>query len=408
MEHYSLSQFNTLVKQTIQRSLDPSYWIVCEIGELNLHRNGHCYLELVEKEGNKVLAKLRATIWSYTYASIHRLFHRITGSDLSAGMQVLVNASLEFHPIYGLSLNIKDIDPNYTLGERERKRQATIQQLVDDGVMDLNKSLVLPMVPQRIAIISAEGAAGYGDFMNQITQNPYGYIIDTRLFHATMQGDTAAQSILSQLHRIYELEDAFDLVILIRGGGAKMDLDCFDDYELNAHLAQFPLPIITGIGHERDETIADLVANISLKTPTAVAEFLISGFMDFESKINTAFEQIKNMTNQRINQEVLKTQHIAQRIEQQSRLIITQEQHKLERSLTALTNRPTEIINQERTKISLTAKLIDAQDPQAILNRGFSISRLNGKSLTNQKVKEGDVLITQTANQTITSKVEKS
>ncbi|WP_109829941.1 exodeoxyribonuclease VII large subunit [Reichenbachiella versicolor] len=408
MEHYSLSQFNVEVKQTLKNALEPSYWIVCEIGELNLHRNGHCYLELVEKKDSRILAKIRATIWSYTYANIHRLFHRITGSDLSVGMQILINATLEFHEVYGLSLNVKDIDPNYTLGERERKRQATIQQLVEDGILDLNKSLILPLVPQRIAVISAEGAAGYGDFMNQLNNNSYGYVIHTKLFNATMQGEGAPISILDQLHRIYELEEEYDAVVVIRGGGSKMDLDCFDDYELNAHLAQFPLPIITGIGHDRDETIADLVANISLKTPTAVAEFLLSGFMDFESKITEVFDRIKNLIELQLSNETFIIQQLKHDLAQKAGIKILSEENKLDKISSSIESNSQTLLKSELSRLQLTSKILEARDPKSILKKGFTITKVNGKSINGQNIKEGDIIETQTATNKIISKVEKS
>jgi len=267
MEHLSLATLNQIIKDTLNTTLEPSYWVVAEIAELRTNYSGHCYLEFIQKEeeSGKILAKTRGTIWSYTYRTVSAWFQSITGEELRSGITVLANVQVQFHEVYGLSLNVKDIDPNFTLGERARKKQEIIKQLEEDGIFEMNKSLKLPLVPQRIAVISSETAAGYGDFMNQITHNDFGYKIETLLFPATMQGDKAPNAIINALLQVHNTMDKFDALIIIRGGGAQVDLDCFDHYELAAHIAQFPLPVFTGIGHERDETICDLVAHTSLK-----------------------------------------------------------------------------------------------------------------------------------------------
>ena len=406
VNHLTLSEFNLHIKQIIKQNLAQSYWIVCEIGELNLHRNGHCYLELIEKSDFKISAKIRATIWSYTYAGIHRLFHRITGSDLKVGMKVLVCATIEFHEVYGLSLNVQDIDPNYTLGENARKRQETIQKLAQEGIIDLNKSLVLPLVPQRIAVISSSSAAGFGDFVNHLSSNPYGYAIDWTLFEAVMQGERAVASILDQLHLVFEHEGRFDLVVLIRGGGAKLDLDCFDDYDLNAHLAQFPLPIVTGIGHDRDETIADLVANVSLKTPTAVADFIIQGFVDFETRNEERWNRIVAQSMELIQQEdkVLKDRQssIARNINSK----LQRSSNQLSLANKVLTDTPKILIKMERSRLALTEKLLLANDPAKALLRGYTITTFQGKPIDQARLKCGDNIVTKSKNQIIYSQIQ--
>ncbi|WP_456462298.1 exodeoxyribonuclease VII large subunit [Reichenbachiella sp.] len=408
MNHYSLHEFNLLVKEVLNDSLERSYWIIAEIGQINLHGNGHCYLELVEKDNNYVKAKARGTIWANIFRDIHPWFVSQTGTELKQGMKVLFNASLEFHEVYGMSLNIRDIDVNFTIGERERKKQETIQQLEAEGIIDMNQALELSIVPQRLAIISSETAAGYEDFMNQFESNPYGYRAILDLFPATMQGDSAPSSIIDCLHKIHESGLGYEAVILIRGGGSKMDLDCFDDYDLCAHLAQFPLPIITGIGHERDQSIADLVSHTRLKTPTSVAEFLVSRMMTFESEIN----QVQESINQQTQELLYRQNEIINEIKFKWQLSVNQilQRHtfQLEQFVQLIKQKPSLILNRQKEFLGHNQKLVDAYDPQNLLNKGYSITRLNGKVLTKQKIKSGDQIETQTASQTIISTVNET
>ena len=294
MQYISLLELNNLIRQTLDSSLAPYYWVVAEISELRVVQKGHCYLELVEKESNYLQAKLRATIWAYDYRNISGWFESTTGETLKPGMKVLAKLRVEFHELYGISANIKEIDPQFTLGERARKKQEVIAKLVADGVFDMNKQLLLPYVPQRIAVISSATAAGYGDFMHHLQQNEKGYDFQVKLYSAVMQGSEAPGTIIAALHDIHSNLELYDVIVIIRGGGAQVDMDCFDDYELASHIAQFPLPVITGIGHERDESIADLVAHTKLKTPTAVSAFLISGVATFEQRIDRLAQRIEN------------------------------------------------------------------------------------------------------------------
>ena len=297
-----LSVLNQMIRDALLDAFPASLWIIAEISEIKINRTGHCYLELIEQEGDEIIARARATIWSYTFRMLKPYFETTTGQPLTQGIKILVNATVEFHPNYGLSLNIKDIDPAYTLGDKARQRNEIIKRLQREGVFDMNKELPLPLVPQRIAIISSSTAAGYQDFMDQLLNNSGGFRFDTRLFEATMQGDGAAPSIMAAFDRIFDEEDQFDLVVIIRGGGAVADLNCFDNYDLALSVTQFPLPVVTGIGHEKDDTIVDLVAHTRLKTPTAVAEFLVQGverFLDLlaekvKSVIQLASEIIDN------------------------------------------------------------------------------------------------------------------
>ncbi len=427
--HLSLSQFNHEIKSVLQRSMAPSYWVVAEIAELRIQGAGHCYLNLVEKNAGQFLAQMRATIWAYTYRNLSHWFKTHTGSDLCNGMKVLVKLEVQFHEVYGMSANILDLDPNYTLGERARKKQETIQQLKADGIFEDNKMFDLPTVPQRIAIISAQNAAGFGDFREQIKHNAFGYHISGRLFPATMQGTNGAPSIIKALHNIYHREQEFDLVIIIRGGGAQTDLDCFDDYELCATIAQFPLPVITGIGHERDETIADLVAHTKLKTPTAVAEFLLEGFQAYEQNIMNLVEYIAHTSATKITQEKEKLQYLSnrlqvvatQRFRQQERMLdelyrvipqkaglkIQKEFLQLEQLSNRLCAQPPRLFEKEHKKLEWLEKNIALLDPKKLLKRGYSFATIKGKLVSeNHKPKSGDRMITTTDSMTIKSIVE--
>lgn len=431
MDHISLHQLNNIIGDTLKANLEPSYWVVAEIGEMRQTQKGHCYLELVEKEDHTVKAKSRATIWSYTYRNLSVWFEKMTGQALKPGMKILFNATVEFHDVYGLSLNIRDIDANFTLGERARRRTEVLEQLKEDGVYDMNKELPLPIVPQHIAIISSPTAAGYGDFMDQLTKNTYNYHFETELFKATMQGEGAAASIISCLHEIFERIHEFDAIALIRGGGASLDLDCFDDYELASHIAQFPLPVITGIGHERDETVCDLIAHTKMKTPTAVSEFLIAGMRTFEEQLDFHMDKIAEATsNLLVNQsnylerKVMQLQNGVQYITnvqerkidkllhtlkhsiskdlEQNHLHLDQMEEKLKRS-------PGKIIQQESNKLDSLEKYFDAINPENILKKGYSISKINGKSIHKLKgnINKGDKMTTITHEDIVTSEVQK-
>jgi len=309
----TLSELNSLVKDALQAAFPGQVWVVAEIAEMKVNRSGHCYLELVDKDkdSDEVTARTRATIWSWQYRFIQPYFETMTGQTFSAGLKVLVSATVEFHEVYGYSLNIKDIDPNYTLGDLARRRLEIIRRLTEEGVIDMNKEIPIADIPSRIAVISSPTAAGYEDFINQLTNNQAGYCFYTKLFPAVMQGSEAAKSVMEALDAIYEYEDLFDVVVLIRGGGSQLDLSCFDDYNLALHISQFPLPVLTGIGHERDESIADMVANTQLKTPTAVAEFLIGKYDEAASEIEALEADFREMITDKLNEESRRIENAA-------------------------------------------------------------------------------------------------
>ena len=299
----TLFELSQQIKNTLNETFQSAVWVVAEISEMKENRSGHCYLELVEKEEENIVARARATIWSYTYRMLKPYFETSTGQLFTQGLKILVQVSVEYHPAYGLSLNIKDIDPAYTVGDLALQRKEIIERLQREGVFDMNKELMLPLVPQKIAVISSKTAAGYQDFMNQLETNPRGVRFYTHLFEAYMQGNEAVPSIILALEQIFQYEDFFDAVAIIRGGGATADLSCFDNYELAFNITQFPLPVVTGIGHEKDDTIADMVAHTRMKTPTAVAEFFINGTELFYDRLMQLEEEVVN--NARENVETL-------------------------------------------------------------------------------------------------------
>jgi len=284
----SLSELQRQVKGKLEDLFSVPVWVKAEISEMTINRSGHCYLDLVETEAgtDTVIARCRATIWSYTFRMLRPYFETTTGQVFTEGLKVLLQAKVEYHEVYGFSLNVRDIDPVYTLGDMARQRREILLRLEEAGVLEMNKELELPLVPQRIAIISSPTAAGLQDFMNQLHKNPYGFIFYTKLFPAVMQGMEAPRSITDSLEQIFMHEELFDAVVIIRGGGAQIDLACFDNFELAFNIAQFPLPIITGIGHDKDDTVIDMVAHTRMKTPTAVAEFLITGALQFSQQLN--------------------------------------------------------------------------------------------------------------------------
>jgi exodeoxyribonuclease VII large subunit len=404
MDHLSLIELNKLIQDTLKKNLEPSYWIIAEIGELKVTQKGHCYLELLQNENNKAVAKVRATIWSYTYRNLSTWFQGITGQPLAEGLKILANIKINIHELYGYSLNIQDIDASYTIGEKEKIRQEVINRLVSDGVIGMNQELTLPLVPQKIAVISSPTAAGYGDFLQHIDENPYAYIVETTLFEAIMQGSEAPESIIRALHRINEA-DNYDLIVLIRGGGSQLDLECFDNYELCSHLAQYPSPVITGIGHERDETIADMVAHTKLKTPTAVAEFILQGISSFEVLLNDEAAKISKMASLILQNTATRLMSIGTTIRMQAQSVVLNENHQLGTLTEQLKHKTQQQLKQQGNKIALIEAQHRHLNPANAFKRGFSFSTIDGVSVLGSKAKRGKNLITYSLNQTIESTI---
>lgn len=355
----TLLQLQERIREGIEEAVPPVVWITAEIGELKMHSSGHCYLEFVSyrEKGHAVAAKARGTIWSSTFRLLKPYFETTAGVALASGLNVLVKVQVSFSPIYGLSLNVLDIDPSFTVGELELKRQQTIARLKDEGCFDMNSSLQIPSLPRRIAIISSPTAAGYRDFMKQLHGNEGGFRFHTELFAAQMQGEEAPGSIVAALEEIASRESEFDAVAIIRGGGAAMDLVCFDDYTLAVNIAQFPLPVVTGIGHDHDFHIADMVAHTWLKTPTAAADFFVDAFMQQYQFIMHLFQRISLTLAQKIS------------IERQRLL---QLHNSMAQSVAALVSR-------RRQELDILKLRLDAADPSRILAKGFAMVAVDGK-----------------------------
>ena len=404
MDHLSLLELNEIIKSTLSTNLEPSYWIVAEIGDIRINQRGHCYMDLVEKEDDALLAKIKGIIWAYTYQNLSTWFHSITGKELQPGMKILANVQVQFHELFGLSLNVRDIDPRFTLGERARKRQEVVNRLQEEGVLDMNKQLSLPLVPQRIAVISSPTAAGFEDFIKQLEQNAYGYEFDIRLFKTIMQGEEAIESLTQSLERINALSDQFDLLAIIRGGGSQVDLDCFDHYDIAMRAAQFPIPVITGIGHERDETITDLVAHSKMKTPTAVAEFLISGFVIFEQQL---FEHQQRMVELSRNfltiQESLLDNYMIRMRSHVGNQLISQE-GRLNVLKNQVVSQSRNFLEKQSIQLDHFVDTIRNLSPDTILERGYTISTIDGIIVKKvQSIKEGQILVTQTKERKLES-----
>lgn len=437
-----LYQLNNLVKQELKNRFPDTLLLVAEIADVKENRSGHCYLELVEKreEDDAVIATARATIWAFTYRMLKPYFETTTGKSLQKGIKVLVSVEIVFHELYGYSLNIKNIDPTFTVGDLERKRKEIIDRLTQEGVIDMNRELELPMLPKTIAIISSPTAAGYGDFLDQLHRNVYGYAFHTKLFPAVMQGEKTTESVIAALERIYEYESIFDVVVIIRGGGSQTDLGSFDSYDLAANVAQFPIPVLAGIGHERDETIVDRVAYRSVKTPTAAAAFLIECFQEVGARLEEAKESLMRESKRVLQEErarqVVKITELKQytrlfmegqnnrlmlafqRMDHASRLLIhnqfagfdrlktriegrlvllfDRQRFRMGDSQKTLSRRVAEMIMSHRYLLELAETKMKFADPKHILEKGFSITRVNGKAVRDtSSMRKGDVLETE-------------
>jgi len=397
MESYSLLELNQFIRQRLKDVMPGLYWVVAEINELHVNSTGHCFMELIEKapQSGQITAKVRANIWAYHFRMLSPYFETMTGQRLSAGLKVMLQASVEFHELYGMSLQVSDINPAFTVGDLVMQRQAVIQQLMDDGVFDMNHELELPLVPQRIAVISSQTAAGYGDFVDQLYHNPRGYAFHHTLFQAVMQGNEAEDSIIRALEQVFEREDEFDVAVLIRGGGSQSDLNCFNSYQLASCIAQFPLPVITGIGHDRDETVADLVACVPLKTPTAVAEFLIHQAAYLDNLLQERSRQLSDAVTFAIRNPADRLQRLSQRLQTITNSCIRLQDRKIHILQVHLTNAVQSLLLQKKNQIARLEGNLQLLNPVNLLRRGYSITLANRKVVRNTKTLEkGQVIET--------------
>lgn len=404
-KHLTLSQLQERIKSVIACEFSTPVWISAEISEIKVNdRSGHCYLQLVEKGGRNSVprAQASAVIWAGQYGIISSYFRGATGRDLAVGLNVLLSVTVIYHELYGLSLRIVDIDPLYTLGDLEQQRLQAIAQLREDGVFDLNRELPLPVVIQRIAIVSSPQAAGYQDFINELKASPYRF--DTELFGAFMQGHGAEQSIIDALDKVAARADEFDAVVIIRGGGSQSDLSFLNSYMLSFHIAQFPLPILSGLGHDKDQSVVDMVAAISLKTPTAVAAFLADRAAEFDARLEAAVDEIRNNVQRimsrsehdvqmlgRLLQERIRSASIrsdmrlrtlGDNISATARRIYAAATTRLDHNADSLAERSMRAVAAGRTLLEQAERLVAAADPHTILSRGYAIIRTGSRAVT--------------------------
>lgn len=433
MERHSLTlyELNSLVRETIETTFCRAYWVEAELSEAREVR-GHCYLELIQKDlfSATPVARASAKCWKSNWYRLRPKFESATGQQLHAGMKVLLLVSANFHEAYGFSWIVQDIDPTYTLGDMARKRLEIIRQLKAEGVFDLQKELSIPMFAQRVAVISSENAAGYGDFCNQLHNNDYGFTFTTELFPAIMQGEQVEATVINALNDIFSHQDDFDVVVIIRGGGATADMSGFDTLALAENVANFPLPIITGIGHDRDESVLDMISYLPVKTPTAAAAFLTDHLSEVYNRVQEAQERIVYHTEQRLRTERMRIDRLSADITRLFSVVKTRQEAYIDRCLIRLAasirqrladgsmrvermeSRLRPLVQQKLTaehhRLQLLRQRAQSQDPDLLLKRGYSITLCKGKSVKDAtKLSPGDIITTRLASGSVTSEVVK-
>lgn len=407
-EVLTLFELNSLVHEVIESNFDEEYWVTGELSDAGTPAfGGHFYGELVQKdeESDRIVARARITCWARTYNMLRLRFQKEAGETLRKGLQVKLLVEINFHEQYGYSLNVLDIDSTFTLGDLAKRRREILQQLEKDGILHDNQSLPLPRLLRRIAVISSPTAAGYGDFCHQLEQNDYGFHFDVQLFPAVMQGEQVPESIISALETILS-EQPFDLVVIIRGGGASSDLSDFDSYELAACIAQYPLPVLTGIGHERDETVLDFVAHTKVKTPTAAAAFIIEHQAEEAALLDELYQRITHSAEERILREKQRMEHQKAVLPLLFTNFIQGKQNGLQLLRQRLMTAIPQQIEREHHRQQLLEKRLEMLDPRLLLKRGYSITTCGGKIVRSiEGLAEGEVLTTQIENGEIYSKV---
>lgn len=447
---FTLKQVASSIRKTIETRYGKMYWVKAEMHKLNLASSGHCFPELVQKEEGRIVAEMRGNIWKSQYQRINKRFIEVVKEPLKDDTTLLLQVKISFHETYGMSLQIMDIDPQYSLGELQKERQETLRRLQKEGLLNANQNLNFPLLPKRIAVISAEATKGLSDFLSVVAENSWGYSFFTMLFPAYLQGDNASSSIIAQLERIKRVQDHFDIVVLVRGGGGEVGLSCYNDYELCKAIAQFPLPVLTGIGHSTNLTVAEMISFRNTITPTELGEFLIQSFHNFSVPLKDAIKSIKHhvaatMHNERtllennskifknvVKQAVLRGNEVLrlcrselrasfkfslqfsrdalsrleQKVYQNSKLSLVHHSKSVDKIAQDLPLTAQTIFIKENAKLEQLKQSIRLMDPMNILKRGYSITTLNGKTLGPENpVKKGDVIRTKTSTFTIESEV---
>lgn len=451
-ERLSLSELQLVIKDSLYLALPDMYWVIAEISEVKENYNGHCYLELIEKHPDDVniRARARAVIWSNRYRFLKAFFENSTGESLKEGMKIMVRVKIEYHEIYGLSLVINDIDPAFTIGDMAIRRQQIIRRLEEEGVISMNRELEIPLVPQRIAIISSYSAAGYTDFINHLKSNNSGYVFYTALFDTPVQGKETETGVIKSLEKIAGHIDKFDLVVIIRGGGSQTDLSWFDSYAIAYYITQFPIPVLTGIGHDKDLSVTDIVANISLKTPTAVADFLIERMSEADNLITELGDAISHQVKTLIEETKRRIEITMLRLAPVTRIMISDFRELLSSVVIEMTSTGKNFLskansipeNQKHRIISGSQSLVIKKetflrhkmellgtvarnnlaaiqsrltgydntlkilDPENVLKRGYTITSIKGKIIKKGKsLKKDDVIDTRFSDGTVSSRV---
>ncbi len=432
-QELSLLELNNRIRGVVNDAFPGTCWVRAEMSDVRTNASsGHCYLEFIEKNPvtGQLVAKARGSIWAKTFRMLKPYFEMETGQLFASGLKVLVKVSIEFHELYGYSLTVLDIDPAYTMGDMLRRRMEIIRQLKEEGVFALNKELPFPVLPKRIAVITSPTAAGYEDFLNQLANNRSGYPFYTKLFPALMQGERTEESVIAALDRIYNYLDYFDVVVIIRGGGATSDLNSFDSYLLAANCAQFPLPVITGIGHERDDTILDMVAHTRMKTPTAVAEFLIGRMDSAAVELEGLQQEVSELATgillkqknylqllgtrlpvvavNRIERNRSYLQMVGNKLPVSASALLSRRRSSLETMQMQLQNRVTTRLAEGSRFIQLTEQFIKMASPDYVLKRGYSLTLKDGKIIKHATdLTSGDELTTRFMDGEVKSIVEK-
>ena len=407
-EPLTLQGLNSMVRAAINESMPARYWVTGELSEVRETAAGHCYIELVQRDehSGELVAKARGTIWARIYTLLRPCFLEETGQPFVAGIKVLLQVTVGFHELYGYALDVCNIDPAYTIGEMARRRLAVIKRLTDEGVIDLNKELPFPVLPQRIAVISSPTAAGYGDFCDQLLGNKYGFVFYPRLFPSPMQGSGVEQGIIDALNRVAADIDLWDVVVIIRGGGATSELSCFDTYDLANNCAQFPLPIITGIGHQRDESVLDIVAHTRAKTPTAAAELLIHAMLEQGAFLDSAMQEVMSAARAYIDAERQRVNTLATRLPISATLCLQREKMRLQPVVQQLSSEVRLFLREQNHRLDILKEKADAASPRHILAMGYSITRVNGKAVRSLgEIAAGDNVVTMVADGEFTSTV---
>ena len=429
MQPLTLYQLNSLVRETLETTFPETFLVTGELSEARQASNGHFYGELIEKgaDGKSVVARARINCWARQYNLLRMRFLHETGQDIRAGLSVMLMVQVTYHEAYGLSLNVLDIDSSYSLGTMERRRKEILAQLEADGILEDNRTLALPKLARRVAVVSAATAAGYGDFCHHLQHNDYGLGFCVKLFPAVMQGQHVEESVMAALQQIADEYDRWDVAVIIRGGGAVADLADFDSYPLAASIAQFPLPVLVGIGHERDKTVLDYVAHRCMKTPTAVADFLIEhqaqclvALEQFARRVRDAVRDRVYHSRQRLNRLAFRlpsavgrctlSHHhrlklLEGRIQAGAGTALQTERHRTERLATLLPNAAALLAERHRHRLDMIEQKVQLCDPARILRQGYSLTTVEGRIVTDaSQVKPGDVLKTRLAHGELTSR----